>query len=325
MGRVYGDYIKMLCELVVSLGKRPVVWADIALKYPDALQSLPKQTIFIDWNYGWDLDRFGDHEKLMKSGFEIWGSPAIRSAHDNYFLTDWNKHFNNIKTFIPQAKKLGYNGIVMTSWSTSGLYSPVLESSTEAIELYAIRRVYPISGFNLLIDGFFKSLTSTKPFNQNEFVLQYAPKKYGLSKADAHIFWNALKLAPYEVNQGEVSKPNMTVKQLKDSAHYAFTTLKNLKVTKGHSEFSHYVLMANIRYNYLVTMEIETDMNLPAYDRSKAPTYLTILKELNTIEVNRKFNELNSYLLNNEELRQEKELRNYRYNELVARLTKQLN
>lgn len=325
MGRLYGDYIKMLCELVVGLGKRPVVWADIALKYPDALQSLPKQTVFIDWNYGWDLDRFGDHEKLMKSGFEIWGSPAIRSAQDNYFLTDWNKHFNNIKTFIPQARQLGYNGIVMTSWSTSGLYSPVLESSTEAIELYAIRRVYPISGFNLLINAFFKSLSLTNPLNQDEFVPQYAVEKYGLSKSDAKLFWSALKLAPYEVNQGKVNKPNVSVRQIKDSASYTFTTLKNLKVTKGNSEFYHYVLMANIRYNYLVTMEIETEMNLSTYERSKADSFLTTLQRLNITEVDKKFNELNAYLLNDEELKQEKELRNYRYNELVGKLIKQLN
>ena len=118
----------MLCEIVIKLGKIPILWADIALKYPEAIKSLPKGTVFVDWNYGWDMNHFGDHQKLMESGFEIWGAPSLRSSPDNYNLTQWDKHFKNISNFIPAARKLGYKGMVMTSWSTSGIYSPVFES-----------------------------------------------------------------------------------------------------------------------------------------------------------------------------------------------------
>lgn len=322
MGRLYGDYIKMLCELVVALGKKPVVWADIALKYPDALKSLPKQTIFIDWNYGWELDRFGDHKKLMKSGFEIWGSPAIRSYPDNYFLTDWAKHFNNIKTFIPQGKELGYKGMVMTSWSTSGIYTQIAESHSDFIDLHAIRRVYPISGFNLLIDGFLNAVASEKPFQPNEFVEKYAVEKYGFSKADAKTFWNALKLAPYEVNQGKVNKQNFTVQQLGDSALFTLNTLRKLKPTKNINEFSHYLLMSNIRYNYLVTMEVEVALNQPTFKLTDAAGLWKKLAALNTAEVDKDFKELNASLLHDDEIKEETRLRNFRYIDLVARLNK---
>ena len=74
---VYFDHIKMLCDIVVGLGKRPVVWADIALKVSGVYSPLlPKQTIFVNWNYGWEADRFGNHEKLVKSGYEVWGAPC---------------------------------------------------------------------------------------------------------------------------------------------------------------------------------------------------------------------------------------------------------
>jgi N-acetyl-beta-hexosaminidase len=82
--KLYIDYIKMLCNIVIGLGKTPVLWADIALKYPGAIKQLPKGTVFIDWNYGWDMNHFGDHQKLLQSGYEIWGAPAIRSSPDNY-------------------------------------------------------------------------------------------------------------------------------------------------------------------------------------------------------------------------------------------------
>jgi len=320
MGRLYGDYIKMLCELVVSLGKKPVVWADIALKYPDALKSLPKETIFIDWNYGWDLDRFGDHKKLMQSGFEIWGSPAIRSHPDNYFLTDWAKHFNNIKTFISQARELGYKGMIMTSWSTSGIYSPIAESHSDYIDLHAIRRVYPISGFNMLINGFFKAVNTQQALNTNEFVESYAKEKYGLNKAQAVQFWAALKLAPYEVSQGQVSKAGFTVKQLADSALFSLNTLKAIKVTKNQTEFSHYTLMANIRYNYLVSMEVEVAMNQAAFVPASANDLLIKLEALNVVEVDQQFASLNRNILSDKEIAEEARLRNFRYYDLLARL-----
>ncbi len=108
--KLYVDYIKMLCDIVIKLGKTPVLWADIALKYPDAIKLLPKGTVFVDWNYGWDMNRFGNHQKLLESGYEIWGAPALRSSPDNYFLTRWEKHFKNIRDFVPEAAKMGYKG-----------------------------------------------------------------------------------------------------------------------------------------------------------------------------------------------------------------------
>ena len=118
LSKLYFDHVKMLCDIVVSLGKRPVLWADIALKHPEYIQLLPKQTVFVDWNYGWDLDAFGNHQKLVNSGYEIWGAPGLRSEPDNYYLTRRQHHLDNIASFIPECRKLGYKGIVMTSWST---------------------------------------------------------------------------------------------------------------------------------------------------------------------------------------------------------------
>ncbi len=46
LSRLYFDHIKLICDIVSSLGKKPVVWADIALKYPDYVHLLPKETVF---------------------------------------------------------------------------------------------------------------------------------------------------------------------------------------------------------------------------------------------------------------------------------------
>lgn len=319
-GKLYGDYVKMLCELVISLGKRPVVWADIALKYPDALKDLPKETIFMDWNYGWDLNKFGDHSKLMETGFEIWGAPSIRSAPDNYYLTLWNKHFENIKTFIPQARALGYKGIVMTSWSTSGIYSPVFESGTDVIDLPAVRRVYPITGFNMLIEAYFSSIKTKDALNIDEFVKNYSQTTYGFNSEQANSFWKALKITPYEINQGQVTGHKLSVQNLRDSSLIASKMLHNLKPLKNKAEYGQYVLMADIRDFYLACMWVEGEVNSTDYNNEKAKELLEFLNTLKPNDLDKRFIELNKSTFYLAELETENDLRNTRFKGLKAKL-----
>jgi len=320
MGRLYGDYIKMLCETIVSLGKKPVLWADIALKYPEALKGLPKETIFIDWNYGWDINMFGDHQKLMQSGFEIWGSPSIRSHPDNFFLTQWAKHFKNIHDFVPLGEKLGYKGMIMTSWSTSGLYSSVLESTRDVVDLYAIRRVYPISGFNMLIAAFMESIKSARALDISAFVSSYSKSQYGFDERSAALFWKAMTTTPFEVTQGQPVGTSLSIDQLLDSTKNSLKVLKELRPAKNEAEFEHYRLMTAIRVQYLSYQSIEARANAPEMTEAGLPALLKELEALQTGEIDQKFTELNTGFLYPAEIVQENELRNAKIGILRDRL-----
>ncbi|WP_295796988.1 beta-N-acetylhexosaminidase [Mucilaginibacter sp.] len=323
--KLYIDYIKTLCDIVIKLGKTPVLWADIALKYPDAIKLLPKRTVFIDWNYGWDMNNFGDHQKLMASGYEIWGSPALRSSPDNYFLTQWEKHFKNIRDFVPAAAKLGYKGIVMTSWSTSGQYSAVFESEEQLAEVYAIRHVYPLNGFNILVDAFTESIGKAGPLNINEFIAKYCKDKYGFDVDQSAKFWQALKTAPYEIRNGRVlSKQPITIKQVLDSTKTALEVLYQLQPAENKNEFEHYRLMTGIRVNYLQLEYILQKANTPDFTAEMVPGILQELRNLMMSEdvVDMHFTELNKSFLNASELEAENNLRNLRTRLLYDRLSR---
>jgi hexosaminidase len=325
LSRLYFDHIKMLCDIVVSLGKKPIVWADIALKYPDYINLLPKETIFIDWNYGWDVNRFGDHTKLLKSGYEIWGSPALRSYPDNYFLTDWQKHFNNVRDFLPLSRKLGYKGIIMTSWSTSGVYSTLFESEDEPIELYAIRHVYPLSGFNILVNYYLNALNPASKLTNDQFIKSYCSSHYGLDARKAMLFKNALFSTPYNVVHGKVISPSaITIGQLLDSARSSLKTLQSLQPVKGLQEFRHYVLMADIRVYYLTYMKIEADVNAPDVSDKQLLAYVLQLKKLLTQEqrLNDEFTALNQDFLFKSSIDEENLLRSQKVHVLCDRLAK---
>ncbi|WP_432713810.1 family 20 glycosylhydrolase [Pedobacter sp.] len=320
IGRLYGDYIKMLCEIVISLGKKPVLWADIALKYPEALKALPKETIFVDWNYGWDVNMFGDHQKLMESGFEIWGAPSIRSHPDNFFLTQWSKHFKNISDFVPLADQMGYKGIIMTSWSTSGLYTPIFETTRDIVDLYAIRRVYPISGFNMLIAAFQESLKSAAPLDVNKFIASYCKSQYGFDENTSKTFFKALTAVPYEITQGKPINTNLTIDQMLDSTKTALNVLKSLRPQKNAAEFEHYRLMAAIRVQYLSYQSIESRANAPEMKAEGLKALIKELEALDTAVLDKKFAELNANVLYPSEIIQENELRGAKIKVLKARL-----
>jgi hexosaminidase len=325
LSRLYFDHIKMLCDIVVSMGKRPIVWADIALKYPEYIKLLPKQTIFIDWNYGWDVNHFGDHANLLKSGYEIWGSPSVRSSPDNYYLTDWQKHFNNIKDFIPIARKLNYKGIVMTSWSTSGVYSSLFESEDQLTDLYAIRHVYPLSGFSILVDYYLRTLEAAKTLPVDEFIIQYCSDRYGLDKSEALRFKQALFATPYNVSNAKViSDQKLSAGDLLDSATSALNILKALQPSKGKEEFRHYLLMAEIRVYYLTYMKIEAEVNAPSFKPDKTATYAALLNDLLGREqrLNTEFAVLNGGFLYPAGIAEENVLRSQRIHVLYDRLAK---
>lgn len=322
--KLYIDYIRMLCNIVIKMGKRPVIWADIAMKYPEAIKLLPKETVLVDWNYGWSMNNFGDHQKLMESGLEIWGAPSLRSYPDNYFLTQWDKHFNNLRTFVPAARELGYKGMVMTSWSTSGLYSPVFETEQNIVDLYAIRHVYPISGFNMLLAAYAEGIRSPKPLDIKAFITDYCKKQYWFTPKQSAVFWKALKTAPYEVSQGKVLSPMpLTVKQLLDSAKQAAKTLSSLTPLKNQQEFEHYRLMQDIRVHYLTYEVIEKRANSPDFTPAQIPGVLAQLKELiqKGAQLDQRFIALNKDYLYPSELAQENELRNAKIRLLYQRLS----
>ncbi len=324
ISRLYIDHIKMLCAIVIKLGKRPVLWADIALKYPDAIKLLPKETIFVDWNYGWDMNNFGNHEKLVQSGYEIWGAPSLRSHPDNYFLTQWEKHFNNIRTFVPACRQLGYKGMVMTSWSTSGEYSTIYESESGIIDLYAIRRVYPLTGFNMLLAAYAKSLQSTAPLDIDAFVQSYCMKNYGFDKAQAQKFWVALKTAPYEIKNGTVSGAGISVTQLLDSALLSEKTINALTPVRNSTEYEQYKVMASARVLYLTYQNIENQANSNSFTAADVALVLPRLRKLlaATDKLNDRFTRLNQSYYYPSEIAEENRLRKVKATLLYNRLTR---
>lgn len=304
--RLFVDYVVKMCEAVKALGKRPVLWADIITKYPEAIDRLPKDAILVDWNYGWNIKKFGDLDKILESGLEVWGAPAIRSHPDHYYSTDWKKHFNNQKDFIPFARESGYKGMVMTSWSTSGGYGFFWDQSHIVAEMDPIRQVFPMNAFRILIAMYSEALKSESPIDPHAFVTAYAQERFGLSADSAENFWTILNHPQTIIRKGKSDYgKGEDVSVVRDNAIADRDALYSMKVTKNKDEFALFLLMWDIRIQYLEYKVIENEINSPEFCRVKAGEMLKQLEDKvisKTRKLDKRFESLCSGYLKSDEI-----------------------
>tara|TARA_Y100000815_G_scaffold264618_1_gene280487 strand:- start:3076 stop:4578 length:1503 start_codon:yes stop_codon:yes gene_type:complete len=308
--KLFVDHMKMIAQLVIDLGKKPVMWADIILKHPEAARELPKETIFVDWNYGWKVNHFGDIPKLQELGFTFWGAPSIRSHPDNWYITNWKTHFNNQRDFIPYSREAGYKGMVMTSWSTSGLYGFTWDVGYDVVDMVQIRNNYPLSGFRILIASYAEALKSKEPIDPEKFVSAYAKKRFGLNNAEIERFKDFLFWSPELIEDGKPVKTK-SIKLLKEKYAKIQEQINQIDPKEHKTEFDHYRLMADLRMNYLSFKEIEAQYNSPGFVMAQTPQVLnaleTVIKDAH--KLSKKFTSLNKGFLYDAEIKEQNEIR----------------
>lgn len=319
--KLFVDYMKMMCNILVRMGKQPVMWADILLKHPEAALGLPKETIFIDWNYGWKTNHFGDISNLQKKGFIFWGSPAIRSHPDNWYVTCWEKHFNNQHDFIPYARTADYQGMVMTSWSTSGLYGFSWDVGYKVVDMEQIRNTYPLSGFRILLASYAKSLKQLEALSPVDFVVKYAQNRFGLTSNDGEKLWKALQVSPELIVNG---KPTVShsIAEMRQNNNVGRNILHELKPVKNKKEFEHFILMSDLREFYLAFKEVESEYNSDDFTRSESKQLIPELERLRTESknLNQRFSDLNKAFLYDSEINDQNRIRNKQLNVLYQHL-----
>ncbi len=320
--KLFVDYMKMIANTVISLGKKPVMWADILLKYPEAASEMPKETIFIDWNYGWRTNHFGDIAALQAQGLEFWGSPAIRSHPDNLYITEWKKHFENQRDFIPYAREAGYTGIVMTSWSTSGLYGFTWDVNYEVIDMEQIRNTWPLSGFRILLAAYAEALQTTDPIDPHAFVVRYGVERFGLTEEGGELLWEILTVPPELIVNGKPAR-SASIAEMRLPVDEAITKIKTLRPLRNKEEFEHYRLMLDIRSHYLRFREAEARFNSPGFTIDDRKPLAAELEKLiaETGSLDRRFARLNKGFLYDSEIAHLNMIRSQKLRLLHRRLT----
>lgn len=131
VAEAYTGFVKLICEHVTQLGKKVMMWGDIALEHPESIGMLPEGVIVLNWNYAADPSE----EKVATIAKN--GVPQIICPG----TTSWSRIVEQVSISRPNiyyqaqyAYKYGAEGLLNTNWGDFGhpasfqcaLYSTVM-------------------------------------------------------------------------------------------------------------------------------------------------------------------------------------------------------
>ena len=115
--RMYMEFLKKLCEYVVSKGKVPMFWGDIICKFPEFIKELPKETICMAWGYLAD-QKDDICRPVAEVGANMYLCPGVCGW--NTFINRIDTAYSNIKTLSGYARKYDAIGLLNTEWGDFG-------------------------------------------------------------------------------------------------------------------------------------------------------------------------------------------------------------
>ncbi len=117
MDRLYIDFVKELCEYVVSKGKKPMFWGDIICDFPQVIKELPEETICLNWGYEKEQSDESTR-KLAAAGAVQYNCPGVSGW--NQFVNRLDVAYENIKRMCSYALQYGTEGVLTTDWGDYG-------------------------------------------------------------------------------------------------------------------------------------------------------------------------------------------------------------
>lgn len=115
--RMYIDFLKKLCDFVISKGKIPMFWGDIISSSPEAIKELPEESICLNWGYAPDQREY-ETQVLAEAGATQYLCPGVCGW--NQYINQIEASYKNIKLMCSYAHKYKGIGVLNTDWGDYG-------------------------------------------------------------------------------------------------------------------------------------------------------------------------------------------------------------
>lgn len=118
LAKFYADHLKFLYEVLKKNGKKLMMWGDIALQHEEILDMLPKDIIYMTWEYG-DPESYSKWiDPFVKRNLRFMVCPGILNT--NRLFPDLAMAKANINGFIDEGYREGAIGAYTTIWDEGG-------------------------------------------------------------------------------------------------------------------------------------------------------------------------------------------------------------
>ncbi|GAA4432023.1 hypothetical protein GCM10023091_03520 [Ravibacter arvi] len=118
--RFYADHLKFLHDVVTRHGKKMMVWGDIVIQHETVADMLPRDIVYLTWEYG-DQKSYDQWIRPFASrGLEYMVCPGVLNSYRMF--PDMVMAKGNIKGFLEAGRKQGATGAFTTLWDDGGTY-----------------------------------------------------------------------------------------------------------------------------------------------------------------------------------------------------------
>ncbi len=282
VGKVHAQYYSKLIRYIKDKYHRDVMlYGDMLLKHPDALEDMPKDAFIVDWHYSPQSD-YSTVRILKEAGFKnIIVSPGVwgwANYYPNYIFA-----YSNISVFCDTARKEKCRGSITSSWGDDGAEN--LRENNFLVYAYSAAADWE----------------SASP-DFNGFCQRFIPVNYGFTSqemARAELLLGSVNLpsTPYsarvfhlapKIKEYDAQWLNLMQGIKKDMLNVQKALKENQKYARYHQD--HFRVMNHIskRNIYLADTQILTDkiaktMGDTPYNQLPQEKKVQIRKDLNTL------------------------------------------
>ncbi|SEI45968.1 Glycosyl hydrolase family 20, catalytic domain [Dyadobacter koreensis] len=118
--RFYADHLNFLYDILKRHNKKMMLWGDVAIQYDKIPDMLPKDVVYLTWEYGSN----NNYDKWIKPfanrGLEFMVCPGVLNSYRMF--PDLVMAKSNIKGFMQAGKASGATGAFTTLWDDGGAY-----------------------------------------------------------------------------------------------------------------------------------------------------------------------------------------------------------
>lgn len=117
VGVLYAGYLTELCAYLERRGLQPMMWADIAVGHPEALDRLRGKGVLLNWQYEPDVDE-SRTAMVAATGARQYVCPAVHCW--NAIMPRIDAAWNNISRMAGYGVAHHAEGILITDWGDYG-------------------------------------------------------------------------------------------------------------------------------------------------------------------------------------------------------------
>ena len=117
VGTLYAGYLTELCSYLEERGLQPMMWADIAVGHPEALERLRDKAVLLNWQYEPDVDE-SRTALVASTGAAQYACPAVHCW--NALLPRIDAAWANISRMAAYGAAHRAEGILVTDWGDYG-------------------------------------------------------------------------------------------------------------------------------------------------------------------------------------------------------------